>query len=750
VSDHEQPSSACPPAACAGCQHHAGNLVKLGVNMERFDYVVALAGNPNTGKSTVFNAITGLRQHTGNWPGKTVARAEGGFALGERRFKLVDLPGTYSLLSTTVDEEIARNFILFARPDVTVVVVDAGNLERNLNLALQVLEITDRAVVCLNLIDEARRHGRTIDHRRLARDLGVPVVPTVARTREGIDELLTTIEQVATGETVCKPRRLGKGARKVEQTIESLALDVEQAFAGVSNARWIAIRLLDGDARIEAALETGELTDVAPGIAAAVGDGTLAAVAVNPAARAVVERARSLRWDLGHGFHDELTEALYTEAASIADRATILDAEGPDFDLDRAIDRLVTGKWTGFPVMIALLTVVFWLTIAGANVPSGLLAQLLIDKTQPLLHQFGAWAHFPGWLSGFLFDGVYLATAWVISVMLPPMAIFFPLFTLLEDAGYLARVSFNLDGLFKRAGAHGKQALTMSMGFGCNAAGVVATRIIDSPRERLIAIITNNFALCNGRWPTQILIGTIFIGGLVPAHLAGFVSAGAVVSVALLGVVFTFAVSWLLSRTVLKGEPSSFSLEIPPYRPPRFWRTLYTSLIDRTLYVLWRAIVFAAPAGAVIWLSGNIHIGGSSVAEHMVSGLDPFGLLLGLNGVILLAYIVAIPANEIIIPTILMFTVMTAGVAGVGPGAGVMFELDSASDVSRLLTAGGWTTLTGINLMLFSLLHNPCSTTIYTIWKETRSARWTVVASVLPLLLGFVVCFVVSQVWRLF
>jgi ferrous iron transport protein B len=720
--------------------------VKLGVNMDRFDYVVALAGNPNTGKSTVFNSITGLKQHTGNWPGKTVARAEGGFALGERRFKLVDLPGTYSLLSTTVDEEIARNFILFARPDVTVVVVDATHLERNLNLALQVLEITDRAVVCLNLVDEARRHGRTIDHRRLARDLGVPVVPTVARSRKGIDELLDTIAGVASGEIHCKPRRLERRSRASEHVVAELAGSIESAYPGLSNARWLSLRLLDGDTNLEAALRSGALVELSGNApqARAVGD---EAGPSNGVALRVLEQARSLRWELGPEFQDSLAEDLYTEAAALADRSTLVDGARPGFDLDRTIDNLVTSPWFGFPMMIAILTGVFWVTVSGANVPSSMLATLLIDKGQPLLHTLGNVLHMPLWLSGFLFDGVYLATAWVVAVMLPPMAIFFPLFTLLEDFGYLARVSFNLDGMFKRAGAHGKQALTMSMGFGCNAAGVVATRIIDSPRERLIAIITNNFALCNGRWPTQILIATIFIGALVPAHVAGIVSAAAVVSVALLGIGMTFVVSWLLSHTMLKGEASSFSLELPPYRPPRFWRTLYTSLLDRTLFVLWRAIVFAAPAGAAIWLSGNIHIGGVSVAEHLVTAFDPVGLLLGLNGVILLAYVVAIPANEIVIPTVLMLTAMTAGV--VGAGSGVMFELDSATDVKQLLVAGGWTTLTGVNLMVFSLLHNPCSTTIFTIFKETHSRKWTAVATLLPLIMGFAVCFLVAQVWRL-
>jgi ferrous iron transport protein B len=411
---------------------------------------------------------------------------------------------------------------------------------------------------------------------------------------------------------------------------------------------------------------------------------------------------------------------------------------------------MLTSRVWGFPIMIAMFALMFWITIAGANVPSGWLANLLVDKLWPLLREAATGLGFPWWLTGFLVDGVYLATAWVISVMLPPMAIFFPMFTLLEDFGYLPRVAFNLDRLFKNSGAHGKQAMTTMMGFGCNAAGVVATRIIDSPRERLIAIVTNNFALCNGRWPTQILVASLFLGSLVPAHFAGLVSATAVVGVALLGVFFTFVVAWALSRTVLKGEVSSFSLELPPYRPPRLWQTLYTSLIDRTIIVLWRAVVFAAPAGAAIWLCANVKFGDLSVAQYVVHFLDPMGILLGLNGVILLAYIVAIPANEIIVPTILMLTVLMTGSAEVGQGAGVMFELDSAASTKSLLQAGGWTVLTAVNLMLFSLLHNPCSTTIYTIYKETGSVRWTVLATLLPLALGFVVTFLVALCWRIF
>jgi ferrous iron transport protein B len=399
--------------------------------------------------------------------------------------------------------------------------------------------------------------------------------------------------------------------------------------------------------------------------------------------------------------------------------------------------------------MILMLTLVFWLTISGANVPSGFLYSVLIDTVQPFLKSLGTNIGLPWWLTGVLIDGAYLATAWVVSVMLPPMAIFFPLFTLLEDFGYLPRVAFNLDHVFRKAGAHGKQALSMTMGFGCNAAGVISTRIIDSPRERLIAIITNNFSLCNGRWPTQILIATIFIGTLVPAHLGGLVSAMSVVAIALLGVLLTFGTSWALSKTVLKGEVSTFTLELPPYRPPRILQTLYTSVIDRTLVVLWRAVVFALPAGVVLWVSANLMIGGVSVAEHLVNFLNPFGFLLGLNGVILVAYIVAIPANEIVIPTILMLTVMVSGVTGVGAGSGVMFELDSGLATLDILRAGGWTLLTGVNLMLFSLIHNPCSTTIYTIYKETGSAKWTAFASLMPVLMGFVVTFFTAQVWRL-
>jgi ferrous iron transport protein B len=461
----------------------------------------------------------------------------------------------------------------------------------------------------------------------------------------------------------------------------------------------------------------------------------------------ILSTVNSVRWELGDDFHDDIIESIYKDASRIAKKTVKQLGEKEAYSFDLKIDKVVTSRWLGFPLMFLLLAVVFWLTVAGANYPSGLLASLLIDTVHPALKSLAASIGMPWWLDGVLIDGAYLAMAWVIAVMLPPMAIFFPIFTLLEDLGYLPRVAFNMDNLFRRAGAHGKQALTMSMGFGCNAAGVVAARVIDSPRERLIAIITNNFSLCNGRWPTQILIATIFIGALVPAHFAGLVSAGAVVAIAVLGIFFSLVVSWGLSKSVLKGEASSFSLELPPYRPPRVLQTLYTSLIDRTLIVLWRAVVFAVPAGIIIWLVANIHLGELSLAQHFIQWSNPFAIIFGLNGVILLAYIIAIPANEIVIPTILMLTVLSSQITGIGSGSGVMFELDSIEDTANILSAGGWTLLTGINLMLFSLLHNPCSTTIMTIYKETKSVKWTMVSTFLPIILGFVVTFFTTQIW---
>ena len=733
--------TADPCVSCA--QHRVQSLVRLGISTDRWDYLIALAGNPNVGKSTVFNELTGLRQHTGNWPGKTVVRAEGAFVHEGKRAKVVDLPGTYSLLAGSVDEEVARDFVLFGRPDVTVVVVDATRLERNLNLVLQILEITDRVVVFLNLVDEARRHGIAVDSSRLERELGVPVVQGVAREGAGIDDLVSAVHEVALGTHAVSAVRVEQHAAEVEAALEELAPVIQDAFPEVPNPRWVALRLLNADEAVEGAVLSGELGQLSHDESGAVVE-----IAPVEARQRVRKTAMSLRWGLPSDFQDVVTGRAYEVAEQIAARVQVRGLKKVGVAFDRKMDQWLTSRIFGFPLMLFILAAVFWITIEGANIPSSILATVLIDNGHGALKALAAGLGIPLWLDGLLLDGVYLATAWVVAVMLPPMAIFFPLFTLLEDFGYLPRVAFNLDALFRKAGAHGKQALTMCMGFGCNAAGVVATRVIDSPRERLVAIITNNFSLCNGRWPTQILIATIFIGALAPSQLGGLISAGAVVGIALLGIVMMFLSSWILTRTVLRGEATSFSLELPPYRPPRILRTLYTSIIDRTLIVLWRAVIFAIPAGAVIWLISNVDVSGVSLAHHAVGWLDPAGLLLGMNGVILLAYVVAIPANEIVIPTVLMLTVLTGGSA-VGEGAGVMFELDSVNATGELLRAGGWTLLTGVNLMLFSLLHNPCSTTIYTIYKETRSTKWTVVATLMPLVMGLTVCFLVAQVWRL-
>lgn len=762
IKQKEKKPAQTSPAGCDGCPaYRDGQLKRLGINVSKWDYVVALAGNPNVGKSTVFNALTGLRQHTGNWPGKTVTRAEGGFNYGDENFKIVDLPGAYSLVSRSADEEIARNFILFGQPDVTVIVVDATRLERNLNLVLQILEITAKVVVCLNLIDQAKRMGISINERSLARDLCVPVIPVSARYNQGLDRLLGAIAEVADGACTTRPGNNSGRNGALGKAISQISKALTNKFPDLNNTDWLSERVLDEDESVLEALKTGELLDH---IRSQEDYSTYDAEKLRkeshdinfPYENEIMEitrQAHRLKKELAINFHDRLVENNFTKAARIARHCLIqehIEHKKNNLYFDQVVDKIVTSRIWGFPIMFVILALVLWVTIVGANYPSQGLAYILLDKGHPFLKHLAETIGMPWWLNGLLFDGMYLATAWVVSVMLPPMAIFFPLFTLLEDLGYLPRVAFNLDGLFKRAGAHGKQALTMSMGFGCNAAGIISTRIIDSPRERLIAIITNNFALCNGRWPTQILVASLFVGGLVPAYLAGVVSAAAVIFVAVLGILMTFMVSWLLSKTILRGEASAFSLELPPYRPPRILQTLYKSLIDRTIFVLWRAVIFALPAGAVIWLIANIHTGNVSIAEHAVSWLDPFGILLGLNGVILLAYVVAIPANEIVIPTILMLTVMMTGMTGLGHGAGVIFETGGRTDLMQLLQAGGWTLLTAVNLMVFSLIHNPCSTTIYTIYKETRSRKWTTVAALLPLVMGFIITFLIAGAWRLF
>jgi ferrous iron transport protein B len=711
------------PAACEACRDR---LLQLGIDRGGADHVVALAGNPNTGKSTVFNALTGLRQRVGNWPGKTVARAEGAFEYHGERFKLVDLPGTYSLLTGAADEEVARDFVLFGRPDCVVVVADATAVERNLNLILQILQITDRVVVCLNLIDEARRKGIVVDHRSLARDLGVPVMPTAARTGEGLSALVDAIAGMARGGIRTRPRALATSPA-VGRALDALEPLVERAAPGLPNARWVAARLLDGDARVEQALADGELgleTGAPPS---------------GEAVQRLLAQAEIQRRGLTGGFRDQVTEAIFADAATMAARAVRTADALPRRDLDAGLDRLLTSRMWGLPIMLLCLAGVFWITIVGANYPSQVLSTALFwieDQGAALFEALGA----PWWLTGFVWEGVWRGVAWVVAVMLPPMAIFFPLFTILENLGYLPRVAFNMDWLFRRVGAHGKQALTMSMGFGCNAAGVIACRVIESPRERLIATLTNNFVPCNGRFPTLIMLANVFVAAEFAAAYASLAAAGAVIGAVLLGIAATLIVSLVLSRTILAGEASSFTLELPPYRRPSIGQILYTSLIDRTLFVLRRAVLMAAPAGGLIWTLNAIEIDGAPLSQVIASRLDPLGTALGLDGVILLAYIIAIPANEIVVPTILM----------IYTGAGALVEIDGTQQLHDLLVVDqGWTLLTGIALMVFCVLHNPCSTTILTIWKETLSRRWATYGTLIPLSVAFLTTFVLAQTVRM-
>lgn len=688
------------------------------------DRVVALAGNPNVGKSSIFNRLTGLRQHTGNWPGKTVVTAQGRLVHDGRGYLLVDLPGSYSLLSHSPEEEVARDFLCFGGAQAAVVVCDATCLERNLNLALQVMELCPQTVLCVNLIDEARKHGVEPDCEALEMRFGVPVVCTCAGSGEGVAALMDTVARVISRATVTHPARIGYPLA-VERAIGGLEPALEPLLYGRLPTRWVALRLLEANPHTLAAIE-GYL-----------GGG----LGNDPSLAPALTAARGLLEQAGLGDPEAFGGVLASSAVVTAEHLVngcVTVREAKKGLSRRRLDSALTGKLTGIPIMLLLLTTVLWLTITGANYPSRLLSTFLFAIEAQLTTLFMALGA-PLWLHGMLVLGVYRVLAWVVAVMLPPMAIFFPLFTLLEDMGYLPRVAFQLDHAFQRCRACGKQSLSMCMGFGCNAAGVIGCRIIDSPRERLIAIITNSFIPCNGRFPTLIAIITMFFvgagGGLGGSVLSAMLLTGVVV----LGVVMTFGVSALLSHTLLRGLPSAFTLELPPYRRPRFGQVLVRSVLDRTLFVLGRAVAVAAPAGLIIWLMANLTIGGGSLLHHCAAFLDPLGRMMGMDGVILLAFILGFPANEIVLPIAIM--AYTA--------SGALVELNSLTALHTLLVANGWTWLTALCVMLFSLMHWPCSTTCITIRKETGSAKWTAVAFAAPTLCGFVLCTLTAAVVRL-
>lgn len=683
------------------------------------DRVVALAGNPNVGKSTVFNSLTGLNQHTGNWPGKTVTNAQGKFRHKDKNFIIVDLPGTYSLMANSTEEEVARDFVCFGKPHATIVVADATCLERNLNLVLQTLEITDKVVVCVNLIDEAKRKKITIDYTELSNRLGVPVIPTNARSNKGLKELMDTVYDVSNKRVSTKAIDI-KYDDEIEQAIKMLQPKIWEVVDRKINSRWVALKLLDGDPALLESLEKYLGFNLME----------------NVELLKLLDEAKKFLADNGiqpEQLRDKIVSRLVSISEDISSRT--ITFENKQYNcMDRKIDSILTSRFWGIPIMLALLAVIFWLTIEGANVPSALIADFLFGIEARLTNLFVS-AGWSQWLHDILILGIYRTLAWVVSVMLPPMAIFFPLFTLLEDLGYLPRVAFNLDNFFKKACAHGKQALTMCMGFGCNAAGVIGCRIIDSPRERLIAILTNVFVPCNGRFPTLIAIGTIFIGGTAGGAFKSLASTLALTTIVLFGILMTLLVSYILSKTILKGIPSSFTLELPPYRKPQIGKIIVRSVLDRTLFVLGRAIAIAAPAGLVIWLMANITISDISLLTYAANFLDPFGRQLGMDGYILMAFILGLPANEIVIPIIIMSYM----------ASGSLLELDKLEDLQQLLVANGWTWLTGVCVMLFSLMHFPCGTTLWTIRKETQSIKWTLASFAIPTAAGIIVCFIVAN-----
>ena len=674
-------------------------------------FIVALAGNPNTGKSTVFNYLTGLRQHTGNWPGKTVVNARGEYSYQNDNYIMVDLPGTYSLFTSSKDEEVARDFICYGNYDAVVVVADATCLERNLNLVFQISELTDNVILCINLIDEAKKKNIVIDKEGLEHELGIPVVLTAARNGVGMKDLKDKIKNIVVNKKTYKPNII-KYDDEIEEIVNYIVPYLHNL--NILNYRWTALRLIDSDIEVFPEQSSNFLTKSQ-------------VLVLNTLLVFNIDR---------HAAREKISEKNYDYANNLKQRYVTEDFK--KINKDKKIDDVITSKIFGIPIMLGLLGLVFWITIQGANIPSQILSNLLFsfqDKLTLWFETFGV----PEFIHGVLVLGLYRTLAWVVAVMLPPMAIFFPMFTLLEDLGYLPRVAFNLDHMFKKACAHGKQSLTMCMGFGCNAAGVIGCRIIESPRERIIAILTNNFVPCNGRFPTLLAISTAFFATSSISLKNGLIPAFFITLMVIIGVCITLLVSYLLSKTMLKGVTSTFTLELPPYRAPQVGRILYSSIIDRTMFVLSRAIVVAGPAGACTWLLANIYIGDLSILIHVSNFLNPIAQIIGLDGFILMAFIVGLPANEIVLPVLLMAYLST----------GTLTDFSSIDYLRYVLLKNGWTYLTALNVMLFSLLHWPCSTTLWTIKKETGSIKWTVVAFLLPTAIAFIVCFLTASIYKL-
>ena len=675
---------------------------------------VVLAGNPNVGKSTVFNSLTHERQHTGNWPGKTVGCARGSFRSGRYRYTLVDIPGTYSLASGLGEELSACRVLCSAEMDAVLVVCDATCLERNLILVFQVLEITDRVLVCVNLMDEADRRGIQIDCKRLEERLGVPVAETVAHKRKTMKKLVERLDEIVGEWPEALKNQKGKPLRafygpEAEHAVGLVDRALQEAFPQRQGLRWMSIRLL----------EEAELPEDL---------------------RKASEPARKEAWEYltekgidREKFRKLVAEGTARAARTLCDEA-VIQKKGTADARDRRIDRLVTGK-LGYPLMALLLLVIFWITIVGANIPSEWLLGMFREG-QGILTAGLSCAGTPKWLQDLLVLGIYRVVTWVLSVMLPPMAVFFPLFALLEDSGYLPRIAYNLDRPFRCCNACGKQALTMCMGFGCNAVGITGCRIIDSSRERLMAILTNCFVPCNGRFPALLTMTSLFFAAGGSGRGGESVKTAIFLTgIILFGIGMTFLTSWLLSVTILKGEPSAFTLELPPYRRPQIGRVLIHAVLDRTVYVLGRALVSAAPAGALLWAAANVSVRGCSLLQYCAGILNPFAAVFGMDGAILLAFLLGLPANEIVLPMILM--IYTSGRS--------LVPIENLSQVHQILTANGWTRMTALCTMLFFLMHWPCATTLLTIRRETGSVKWTVLAAVLPASAGLLVCLTVRM-----
>lgn len=668
---------------------------------------VALAGNPNVGKSTIFNHLTGLKQHTGNWTGKTVGLAAG--YCRDAGCTLVDLPGCYSLSANSEEESAARDFICFGDAEAVIVVCDASRLQRNLNLLIQISEITPHILLCVNLLDEAKANGITPDITALERLLGIPAVGTSAGKGTGVAAVASRIHEAA------ENPESGISLRYTDELEKAIANLLPIIKAPVGKERFFALRLLEGDAGFLLEHDEYSVTDEA-------------------ALNAEKERLRGIGLD-SEAINAEVVHTISEYAAAICRRA--IKRTGKESPASSRADRILCGRLTGFAAMAMLLAVIFWITIVGANYPSEALSSLF-GKFEGVLHRALTAVGAAEWLIGMLIFGIYRTLAWIVAVMLPPMAIFFPLFTLLEDIGYLPRIAYNIDRCFAACGSCGKQSLTMCMGLGCNAAGVVGARIIDSEKERLIAILTNAFMPCNGRFPALVTVITVFFSA--GTGLPSVVCALILAAVILLGVIFTLIASRLLSSTILHGKPSSFILEMPPYRKPNIPRVIVRSMLDRTVFVLGRAVMIAIPAGLLIWLLANITLGGVTLLSHICLFIEPLAALCGMDGVILAAFLLGLPANEIVLPIILM--AYTSG--------SELTEAGAITEVGAILTANGWSIKTALCFLIFSMAHFPCSTTLISVKKETGSTRWMLIAAALPTLFGAFACMLVNLIFSVF